>query len=148
MSWVVISKGNVLGRLAQGEFEAYEAAGNHTDDEAAVEVDKLAEIISQVTTLVRGKVSSCRENIPKMGQSGTIPDECLFAACTIARDALVGSLPLSEGATETRKEELRNAHAFLNSVANCQVRIADATGEIEPSATSASYYGGAPLIDF
>jgi hypothetical protein len=65
-----------------------------------------------VTAMVRGKVASCRDNLSKLGPAGTIPSECLFSAATIARDALVGALPLTEGATDVRKEELRHPHVF------------------------------------
>lgn len=145
MSWIALSPANIKGRLAKDELESYVDAG----DQAADGVDSLAEIILQVTAMVRGKVSSWSENLAKMGPSGTIPDECLFAACTIARDALIGSLPLSEGATETRKEELRKAHDFLSSVAKGEVRIENSAGILpEVSQTASVSFGGASLLDF
>lgn len=149
MSWITITADHVLSRLAQGELDAVQETGNTTDSALATYNDKLAGILSQVTSMVRGKVASCRDNLPKLGPDGTIPEECLFAACTIARDALVGSLPLSEGATEVRKEELREAYRLLNSVASCEIRIADATGII-PEAAESSFasFGGAALLDF
>lgn len=146
MSWITLTPANIKGRLAKDELESYVDAG----DQAIDGVDTLAEIISQVTAMVRGKVASCRDNLGKMGPDGTIPDECMFAACTISRDAIIGSLPLSEGATEVRKEELRKAHDFLAAVAKGDVRIENAAGVIpEISETSASAsYGGAALLNF
>ena len=105
MSWVTLTANNIKGRLAKDELDDYIDAGNQGQDG----VDTLAEIILQVVGMVRGKVASWRDNLSKLGPEGTIPEECLFAACTIARDALVGSLPLSEGASEVRREELRKA---------------------------------------
>jgi hypothetical protein len=143
--WIALTPANIKGRLAKDELESYVDAGEQAEDD----VDTLAEIILQVTAMVRGKVASCRDNLSKLGPSGTIPAECLFAACTVARDALVGSLPLSEGSTEIRREELRKAHEFLNAVASCQVRIEDVEGTIPEAAPSASAsFGGNPLLNF
>lgn len=145
MSWVTLTENNIKGRLAKDELDDYIEAGNQGQDG----VDTLAEIILQVVAMVRGKVASWRDNLSKLGPDGTIPDECLFAACTIARDALVGSLPLSEGASEVRREELRKAHEFLTAVSEGRVRIEDAAGNI-PEAVASTYplYGGSPLLNF
>lgn len=147
MSWIAITADHIKARLAGDELASYVDAAQPAESG----VDAIAGIISQVTAMVRGKVASNRDNLPKMGPAGTIPDECLFAACTIARDALVGSLPLSEGATEVRKEELRKAHAFLDAVAAGDVRIETPEGTIpESDSTSQSspVYGGSPMIEF
>lgn len=145
MSWIPLTPDNIKGRLAKGELESYVDAA----DQAIDGVNTLEEIISQVTAMVRGKVASCRDNLSKLGPAGTIPEECLFAACTIARDALVGSLPLSEGATEVRKEELRKSHSFLDSVASCAVRIENASGVIpETEASSSPAFGGSASLVF
>ena len=145
MSWIALSPDNIKGRLAKYELEAYVDAGRQIEDG----VDTLFEIILQVTAMVRGSVASAPDNLPKIGPAGTIPGECLFAACTIARDALVGSLPISEGATEVRKEELRRAHDFLTAVAAGRVRIEDASGSIPEAAASESStsFGGSQLLD-
>ena len=145
MSWTALTADNIRGRLSRDELDGYMTAGDQESDG----VDALTEIILQVTAMVRGKVASNVANITKMGAAGTIPDECLFAASTIARDALVGSLPLSEGATEVRKEELRKAHSFLDSVASGGVRIEDADGALPETPTAASVsYGGNTLLEF
>jgi hypothetical protein len=145
MAWNPLTPENIKGRLAKDELDDYIDAGNQAQDG----VDTLAEIILQVVAMVRGKVASSRDNISKMGPIGTIPGECLFAACTIARDALVGSLPLAEGASDVRKEELRKAHEFLSDVASGKVRIEDAAGNLpEIAASGYPLFGGAPLLDF
>lgn len=145
MSWTALTADNIRGRLSLDELDGYV----QTSGQESAGVDSLVEIIYQVTAMVRGKVASNPANLTKTGPAGTIPDECLFAACTIARDALVGSLPLSEGATEVRKEELRKAYAFLDSVAAGGVRIEDAGGALPeiPSAASRSH-GGSTLLEF
>jgi hypothetical protein len=147
MSWLAITSDHIKARLSNDELCAYVDAAQPAESG----VDAIAGIIAQVTAMVRGKVASCRANLAKMGSAGTIPSECLFAACTIARDALVGSLPLSEGSTEVRREELRKAHEFLTSIASCEVTIESPDGTIPEavqSSTSYPSYGGAALLDF
>lgn len=146
MSWITITQDHVKARLSKDEYDSYTLTGGQLTNDGT---DIVAAIISQVTAMVRGKVASCRDNLSKMGPAGTIPNECLFAAATIARDALVGALPLTEGATDVRKEELRQAHEFLNSVARCEIRIEDAAGAIpESSSESSASYGGIPIMTF
>jgi hypothetical protein len=144
MSWLAITADHINARLSSDELAGYVDAAQSAESG----VDAIAGIIAQVTAMVRGKVASCRANLSKLGPAGTIPSECLFAACTIARDALVGSLPLSEGASEVRREELRKAHEFLDAVAACSVRIETPSGTIPESATSSVAYGGKALLDF
>lgn len=145
--WITPTTDHVKARLAKDELDSYLDA----IDQAGDGIDVMAGILSQVVSLVRGKVASNRDNLVKMGAAGTIPDECLFAACTIARDALVGSLPLSEGASDVRKTELRLAHEFLTAVAKGDVRIEDGSGAIPETAAESDEsptYGGNAMLDF
>lgn len=145
MSWLTLNTDRIKGRLSNSELEAYVDAGEH----ARNGIDVLEEIIFQVVALVRSKVAANSDNLSKMGPSGSIPEEALFAACTIARDALVGSLPLSEGASEVRKEELRKAHEFLDAMAKGEIMIENPLGEIpETTPQFTASYGGVPLYDF
>lgn len=147
MSWIAPTVAHLKARLSKDEMDSYVDA----DGQAAGGIDVISGIIEQVTAMVRGKVASCRDNLGKLGVAGTIPEECLFAACTIARDALVGSLPLSEGSTELRREELRKAHDFLSAVAKGEVRIENPAGNIPEASsesTSITSFGGAPLLNF
>ena len=146
MSWIIVTKDHISARLSADESESYVTAA----DQAKDGIDILDGIIAQVTAMVRSKVGANRDNRHQMGPSGTIPDECLFAACTIARDALIGSLPLSEGATDLRKEELRKAYEFLDAVANGDVLIESPLGDASADSTSSSIpiYGGNPILDF
>ena len=145
MSWITLTEDHIKARLSIDELDAYLEAGKQLENG----VDSIASIIDQVTTMVRSYVASNSDNLPKMGAVGTIPDECLLAATTIARGSLLGSLPLSEGATEIRKEELRNAQSYLKSVASGDIRIGDTSSDYpeEPSAANASY-GGSTLLEF
>lgn len=109
---------------------------------------RLPGIIDQVTALVRAKVASCSRNLSKMGPAGMIPSECLWAACTIARSSLAASLPVSEGETDPRASELREAHKMLSDVAECKLMIEDASGNIPESVNPGGSYGGAAKLDF
>lgn len=143
MSWITLTNADVLARMATDELDAIEDAGETSDQ------DRLGAIIQQVTQMVRGKVAACAENLPKLGPSGTIPDELLWAAATIARDSLVGSLPVSESDTEDRTTELRKAHEMLDQAQRCEFRIADDSGSIaETSNGGAGRYGGESIVEF
>ncbi|MEM9235193.1 MAG: hypothetical protein AAGB14_00340 [Verrucomicrobiota bacterium] len=143
MSWVTLTESDVLARLSENEKTCYEETGEESP------ADRLTGIILQVTALVRGKVASCDENLGKLGAAGTIPSECLWAAATIARGSLVASLPLEEGETDPRSEELKKAHAILDQVAACELRIEDPSGTIPEAADSgAGSYGGCPHMEF
>jgi hypothetical protein len=144
MAWLAITPDNVRARLSADELDSYLSAAQ----EPPHGMDAMAEILAQVTAMVRGSVASCRDNLAKLGSAGTIPSECMFAACTIARDALIGSLPLSEGVTDVRKEELRKAHEFLRSVASCDIRIESTNGTIPEAVPSSSSYGGSAILTF
>jgi len=144
MSWTTLTEEHLKSRLSRDELDAYV----ETADQGVAGSDTVAAILSQVSSMVRGKVASNQDNLGKLGPSGTIPEECLFAACTIGRDSLAATLPLSEGDTDARKEENRKAHAFLDAVAEGKVRIEDSTGSIPEATTSGATYGGATRLDF
>ena len=147
-NWITITPENILGRLAQSELEEYQAVGNLSDEETPPPVvDKLAEIIGQVTTMVRGKVLACQSNERHMGPAGTIPKECLFAACTIARNAFVSSLPINEAITDARNEETRQAHSFLDAVARCEVAL-ESSIPISAIPDGVARFGGDKYLDF
>jgi len=128
-----------MDRLSEDERAALEAAGEESEAPA-----RLPGIILQVVSLVRGKVAACKENRGRMASSGMIPDECLFAATTIAREALIASQPTPEGVTDPRKEEIRQAYLYLEKVASCDVAIADNSGNYpgEPITSPSVLFGG------
>lgn len=145
MPWIEITEAHLRARLAKSEIDAFVAVGRQYESG----VDLLENIIQQVTTMVRSKVASWPENIPFMAPGNSIPQECLFAATTIIRDALIGSLPLSESSTDLRREELRKAHEFLDKVASGEVLIEGVAGGYQQIATSsAGAFGGNQLLEF
>ena len=131
-------------RLAKGEVESLITFGRQFEND----VDIFAGIIGQVTNMVRSKVASWPSNIPSMGPENTIPEECIFAACTIIRDALIGSLPLDETATSLRREELRKAHEFLDQISRGEVIVQGGDGYGSIATASTGSFGGRKLLDF
>lgn len=142
MAWIELTPQAVKARLSALEYEHYNAAAEHAHD-----FDMLEEIIIQVIALVRGKVRACRSNLAGVGPAGTIPDECLHAAATIARASLCAAFPVSEGETDLRASELRDANAFLDKVAEGGVSIESATGGAVPGAEP-FFFGGGRLHHF
>jgi phage gp36-like protein len=146
MPWITITDNDVLARITDDERDSIEEVG----ESGVSPAKRLPGIIRQVTAMIRGKVAACSDNRGRLGPSGTIPEECLYHACTICRDSLVASQPTPEGVTDPRKEELRQAYAYLNQVASCEVAIADNSGNYpgEPIDPLPPAIGGCPLLGF
>jgi hypothetical protein len=138
MSWISLTSAHIKARLAEEELDAIEDTGGGDGD-------RLTGIIDQVTSLVRAKVAACHKNI--LGPTGTIPEECLHAAATIAKHDICASLP-STGVDDSdlRKDEYREATSFLNAVARCEIGIEDDGGGI--AGRDSGCYGGDPKYNF
>lgn len=139
MAWIALAESHVMDRLSEDERAAYEAAG---EEEGAT--DRLPGILIQITAKFRGAIAACDKNRGRMGPSGTLPEEAIFDAATLARDALAASLPTPEGATELRTKETNQAEEFLKRVASCDIAIADDSGNYpgEPIDTAQALWGG------
>lgn len=143
MAWVALAASDILDRCSSLERDNLELAGEDAS------TDRLAGIIGQVTSLVRGMVAACDDNLGKIGPDGTIPNELLWAAATIARASLVNSIPIADGETDPRAEELKQANRQLEAVAACKLRIESPDGGLPESATAGSgFYGGSDFINF
>lgn len=139
MPWISLTSDHVKARLAEEELTAIEGAGGGTGD-------RLAGIIQQVTSLVRAKVAACHKN--ELGASGTIPEECLYSACTIAKHSLLSSVSSYTGDDgKLRGEEFREANKFLYDVAKCEIGIST-EDDTTVSGSDSGSYGGAPIYDF
>jgi hypothetical protein len=138
MSWIALTSAHIKARLAEEELDAIEDTGGGDGD-------RLTGIIAQVTSLVRAKVAACHKN--QLGPSGTIPEECLHAAATIAKHDIRASLP-STGLDDSdlRKDEYREATSFLNAVSRCEIGIEDDGGSI--AGRDSGCYGGDPKHNF
>ncbi|YCM47017.1 hypothetical protein V2O64_24555 (plasmid) [Verrucomicrobiaceae bacterium 227] len=139
MPWIALTSAHIKARLAEEELEEIEATGGGDGD-------RLSGIIEQVTSLVRASVAACHKNQP--GPDGTIPEECLHAAATIAKHDIRASLPTTGGDDDNklRIEEYRDATGFLKSVARCEIGIENHGGGI--AGRDSGCFGGDPKHDF
>ena len=129
--------------MSARELEVYESVAGEGD---AVAIDRMAAVVAQVLASFRGAIRA-NPNVAAMGEAGTLPDFCILPAATIARNALIGLNPVSEGMTDPRRDEEREAQRFLRDL---RTMNSQAFGEDPPvtSATSPASYGGAALLDF
>jgi hypothetical protein len=141
MPWVTLTVSGFLDRISDQEMEVMEAAG-----EGNPNPERIDGILRQVTAQVRGKVAACDKNVSRMGPAGTIPEECEFAAYTIARHALIASQPTREGMSDMRTREIQDAYDYLDAVAACDVAIPDDSGNYpgQPASPTFALYGGNP----
>lgn len=138
MPWIPLTADHVKSRLSLDEIECIEETGGGDGD-------RLAGILTQVTALVRGKASACRTTI--MGASGTIPEESIHAAATIALNDLRATLPTTGTDDEgsIRKDQYRDAVSFLSALSKCEVDVNDAA---TAAATPSVCFGGDPKLVF
>lgn len=137
--WIALTADHVKARLSEEEIFAIEDTGGGDGN-------RLTGIIGQVTALVRAKVSACHRN--SLGADGTIPEECLHAAATLAKHDLRASLPVtgSDDEGDLRKEEYRGAMDFLRDVAACKIGIEKDGGGLE--GRESGCFGGDLKYDF
>ena len=141
MAWVTLAQTHILARMTENERANYEKSGDPT-----AAIDRLPEIISQVTSEIRARVQSCPKN-KVIGAAGTIPEECLSAACVLCKLYLIASVPAMEEFFEkVREKELEMANNFLDKVSACEISIVPASSPSGESSTSA--YGGDCIIKF
>lgn len=139
MAWITLSSSHISSRMAQDELDAIEATGGGTGG-------RITGIIAQVVSIVRGKVSACSQNT-QLGVPGTIPDELLWAAATIARHDLRGTLPgfTSESDVKIRIREWEEAISQLNQAARCEIQI---DSPDDGSGQGGAAFGGNVKLDF
>ena len=141
MPWVTFTTDHVKARLFDVEEEAYAEIPSDA-------IDRLGEIVVQTCAKFRGAIRS-NPAVDSMGGEGTLPDFCIFDAAVIARTALIGLSPVTEGVTDPRRDEYNAAKKTLESLPamNPKAFGADPSESAESSNTVASY-GGAALLDF
>ncbi len=103
-----------------------------TDPASAVD---LANIVQSVTALVRGKVFSWQPNqtiIPQV-LPGTIPEELLAAAISIARFKFLTHLPGTQLITKERSADKDEAYAYLDDVVAGKMTVLGPDGVTVPS---------------
>lgn len=141
MPWVTFTADHVKARLYDSEEEAYADVSGDT-------IDRLAEIVIQTCAKFRGAIRS-NPAVDSMGGEGTLPDFCIFDAAVIARTALIGLSPVTEGVTDPRRDEYNAAKKTLEllSTLNPKAFGADPSEAVD-SATLAASYGGSTLLEF
>lgn len=141
MSWITFTADHVKARLYEDEHESIDLV-------SGTDIDRLAEIVTQTCNRFRGAIRA-NPQVTAMGTAGTLPDFCIFDAAVIARTALLGLAPVTEGVTDPRRDEYNAAKKTLESLATINPK-AFAEDPSEPAASTAATasYGGAPLLEF
>lgn len=119
MSWTTVTTDDVKSILSAGEYTKYT-----TGDVAVGYTTLIADVIAQVTGMVRSYVAGCNQN--ELDTDTTkIPIECKYSALSIIavrlQQRLGGKLT---DLSEIRIKEYDNAIAFLTSVSKCDLEIA------------------------
>ena len=130
MAWLPLLTADVLNSLSVDE------QNQMTDPSSASDLEQ---IVSSVTSFVRGKVQSWRPNqtfVPY--PPGMIPEETYGSAVAIARYRFLTHLPGTQLITKWREQENVEALALLNDVADGKLVILspvnpDGSGGIVPS---------------
>ena len=108
--------------------------------------DVVSGVIGDVVSLIRGYVQGNPDNT--MGAEGSIPPETTHAFYTLARLAMIATIPGGTAlADEVRKEMERNAYSQLNKIASGDIRIspADDSASDPPGNADGVFFGDEPL---
>jgi hypothetical protein len=141
MPWVTFTTDHVKARLYDSEEEAYA-------DVAGDAIDRLGEIVIQTCAKFRGAIRS-NPQVAEMGAEGTLPDFCIFDAAVIARTALVGLSPVTEGVTDPRRDEYNAAKKTLESLPTINPKaFGDDLSELSGSSISSASFGGSSQLNF
>lgn len=137
-TWRQLTEQDILDRLADGEWETYEDAGEPTGAKA-----RLPGILVQVTSLIRGAIEQNPKNY--VGDAGTLPEASIYHACTLARLSLIGSQPTNEGETTPRQREENAAWKYVEAIQKGDITFPNVTPPVEPSSGT---FGGKCLLEF
>jgi phage gp36-like protein len=141
MSWIALTPAHLAESLTQAELDAL-----RTVQVAPGQADPLPEAIARTCTQVNGYVAAAAGH--PVGQAGTIPEELLTTAISIARWRVLGRLPSARLATEVRRKEYEDAIAELRDVATGKFAIsfpADPAEE-QPRPQAEGAWGSKPKL--
>jgi hypothetical protein len=124
MAWITLTTDDILNSLTSQEQMLM------NDPSSAVD---LANIVSGVMALVRGKVISYQPNQTQTGPVGTIPEELHAAATAISRFKFLTHLPGTQLITKWREQENVTALAQLDAAAKGELLIEGAVPPIDIS---------------
>jgi hypothetical protein len=140
--WMILSESDLTSALTAPELDLFSSGASSSSSP-----DRLAAIVVQVVSLVRGKVAAWPENLAKMGPGaspavgltpavlGTIPEELFGDAIEIARFKLLTSFPQGKMfLDDARMEGFRAANKHLDDAANGKLIIEPAPSTTETGA--------------
>ena len=140
MSWITFTADHIKARLYEDEMDAYAAI-------AGSDMDRLEEIVTQTCNRFRGAIRA-NPQVTSMGEAGTLPDFCIFDAAVIARTAIVGLSPVTEGATDSRRDEYNAAKKTLENLSTMNPKAFGDDPLTAEEATASASYGGDTLLQF
>ena len=140
MSWITFTAAHVKARLYEDEHDAYDAV-------SGTDIDRVAEIVTQTCNRFRGAIRA-NPQVTSMGPAGTLPDFCIFDAAVIARTALLGLAPVTEGVTDPRRDEYNAAKKTLEELPKMNPKAFEDDPAAATGAESIASYGGSPIMDF
>ncbi len=134
MPWILLSSEHIDGALAAAEVTAL-----RTLQVAPGQADPVAEALDRAAAEVQGYVGTRY----LVDQPGTVPDQLLSAAISIARWRLLGRLPAKIFATDNRRKEYEDAIAQLRDVAAGKFALSVATepADEQPRPHAGGAYG-------
>lgn len=141
MPWIILTVDHVYQSLAEPELAALRELLLMPS-----QVDPLPEILDRTSQEVRGYVAAWHGQ--QVGQPGTVPNELLTSAISIARWRLIGRLPVKIFATEFRRKEYDDALHQLELVAAGKflVSIPEDPDPEQPLPPAGGEYGSKPDI--
>lgn len=121
-----------------------------TPEECAVVTDdnRLAEAITQACDRVNAHVNACAKNRRILAGISKVPAPAVLDTLTIARHAVLGSVPGMAETLEgsTRQREYEHAEAVLIRIASCQLDMGDYAddSDLDDAGTNHTTLRGAP----
>jgi len=120
MSWIALTRTNVLSALNSAEEEAYNAA-------VTGDIDPAEEILLTAVREARGHIADNPQNQLAIGD--TIPERIEHHVLAIVRFRMMTRLDIS--VSEDRRQEYRDARRFLERVSEGKVAIEKPAGAVD-----------------
>jgi len=135
MPWITFTEDHILEALSAAEIDAVRKLQLAPGQE-----DPVTEAIKRTCGQIHGYVST---RYP-IGAAGTIPEQLLTSAISIARWRVIGRLPVKLFATENRRLEYEDAVKELESIptGKFKLSIPEDPAEEQPGQTGGGAWGG------
>lgn len=142
MAWTTPTSETLQLRMAADWASLTSASRNN----AVTMANVVAGVISDVVGTIRGYIQGNPDNT--MGAEGSLPPETMGIFYTLARLALIATVPGGQAlADEVRLKQEMNAYDQLKMIAKGTIRVspADDAAADAPAAAAAVYTGDSPL---